>query len=141
MTYGVSSLDLAKVVVLLSCVLNVAMPIWIAVDPAAVIASPEGGGWWDVLQRLSTERTHMYPRIWSTSLLMTLVVRVNWCFTVEICPPLYRCVLLSYVIPFVHYMLEAYFFETIPPFDLSMGCFMLIPWACILVHYKKYTKE
>ena len=142
MVYGVSNLDLGKIVVLLSCIFNVFMTAWIAKDPVGVIASPQGGGWWDVLQEVPFDsRTHIYPRMFASSLIMILVVRVNWCLTVETSPSLYRCVLISYLLPFIQYVLECQYFKTMPPFDTTMAAMMIVPWFTIIVGYPKYTKE
>mmetsp|Transcript_133806 Transcript_133806/g.198987 ORF Transcript_133806/g.198987 Transcript_133806/m.198987 type:complete len:157 (-) Transcript_133806:20-490(-) len=148
MAYGTSSLDLGKIVVLVSSIFNVVMVYLIATDPAGVIASPHGGGWWDPLKASSasvehtnTGATHIYPRIWASYLVFQVVVRVNWVFTVETAPSLYRCVLMSYMLPYVQYCMECMVFETLPSFGISDAAFMMIPWLAIVVGYSKYTEE
>ena len=141
MSYGTNSLDVGKVTVLLSCIFNVFMTYLIATDPAGVIASPYGRGWWDPLQTIESEKTHIYPRIWATNLILQLVVRLNWVFTNEVTPSLYRCVLVSYVLPFFQYVLETVYFESMPPMQYTEVAFMMIPWAVIIVSYPKYTQE
>lgn len=145
MTYGTSSLDLGKAVVALSCIFNGFMIFLIATDPIAVIHSEHGGGWWDILitaHATGQEDVGIYPRIWAYYLLFQAIVRLNWVFTVETAPSLYRCVLLSYVLPFVHLNLETYHFKTIPPIDLISIMFVTVgPWLAIAVGYKKYTAE
>jgi hypothetical protein len=69
------------------------------------------------------------------------VVRANWVFTVETAPALYRCVLMSYMLPYVQYTLECLYFETLPSFEVSDAMFMLVPWLAIVVGYSKYTNE
>lgn len=124
------------------------MIVWIAKDPARVIASSDGGGWWDLLKETQTIpykdddlRAHIYPRIWATTLLLILVVRANWCLTIETSPSLYRCVLLTYVIPLGQYLLECHYFQTLPQFSPGMAALMIVPWLAIVVGYPKYTKE
>jgi hypothetical protein len=141
--------NVAKIAVLVSSVFNVIMAGLIATDAGDVIASPYGGGWWDVLQAgpldegdVVDKRAHIYPRIWASFLLFQLVVRANWVLTIEIAPALYRCVLVSYVLAFAQYCPECYYFETLPPLDWTMALFMtILPWALLIVGYSKYTKE
>ena len=144
--YGTSNLDIGKTIVLLSCGFNIFMTYWIATDPMCVISSPQGGGWWDPLLRISHDDetdivVALYPRIWATFLLFQLVVRLNWVFTEETTPALYHCVLLSYVLPFGQYLLECIYFKTLPPFDGKIAMVMMGPWIAILVGYRKYTAE
>lgn len=88
------------------------------------------------------KRAHIYPRIWASYLLFQLVVRVNWVLTIEVVPALYRCVLVSYALPFAQYCLECYYFETLPPLDWTMALFMtILPWVLLIVGYSNYTKE
>lgn len=142
MTYGTASIDFGKGVVLFSCVFNVVMVTLIVHDPAGVIASSHGGGWWDTLRTIGDDsRTHVYPRIWASHLMLQLAVRLNWVFSAETAPPLYRCVLLSYLLPFVQYLLECCVYKTLPPFDIAMAAFMMVPWLAIIIGYPKYTQK
>lgn len=158
MTYGTSSLDLGKGIVLWSCVFHVAMIAWIATDVHGVIASPYGGGWWDPLRmilawtkneeeesssaasRISSS-VAIYPRMWAFYLLFQLAVRLNWVFTVEPAPALYRCVLLSYALPLAEFYMECWYFQTLPMMDLPVLLMMIVPWFVILTQYNKYTYE
>jgi hypothetical protein len=140
MTYGTSSIDFGKGVVLFSCAFNVVMVSLIAQNPAGVIASSHGGGWWDALKTIGDDsESHVYPRIWASYLLFQLAVRLNWVFSVETAPALYRCVLLSYLLPFWQYVLECHFYKTLPPFNMSLAAFMMVPWLAIIIGYPKYT--
>lgn len=84
---------------------------------------------------------HIYPRIWSSYLIFQLAVRINWVFTVETAPALYRCVLLSYLLPLLQYTLETQYFQSLPAFDIAQAAFMVVPWLAIIVSYPKYTNE
>lgn len=153
MTYGISSLDFGKVIVLLSCAFNVLMVFLVVTDPAGVIASPYGGGWWDPLKTIAdvtnddndknkdAAATHIYPRIWASYLMLQLIVRVNWVFTVEMSPALYRCVLMSYLLPFLQYATEYHVYHTLPSFPISSVAILTVPWLAIIIGYTKYTKE
>ena len=142
MAYGLKSIDLPKILVLLSSVFHVGMICFVFYDPAALISSPEGGGWWDALREIKDEKArHIYPRIWGHSLLLALIVRVNWVFTVETVPALFRCVLLTYVLPMVHYTWECYIYETLPEFDVQTALLISFPWFFLAYNYRKYTKE
>lgn len=142
MTYGISSMDLGKAAVLFSCLFPAVMFALVAQDPKAVIHSENGAGWWDVLQGIDDPRVGVYPRIWATMLLMQLVVRLNWVFTNETAPALYRCVLMSYIIPFNQYFFEIYIFRTLPPLDWATAFVILVgPWFALILGYSKYTQE
>lgn len=151
MTYGTSSLDVTKGLVLLSCAFPVFMAGLIFADPAYLIASERGMGWWDVLQEhhdtsndadaVYDPRVFVYPRIWGYRLLLELAVRLNWIFTVETQPALYRCVLLTYVLPAVQYAAECLVYQTLPPFDLVEMLIFNAPWFFLVYSYRAYTAE
>lgn len=148
MSYGIASFDLGKLMVLLSCMFNAFMAFWIAKDPIQVIQSPHGGGWWDPLQVLlamddesNDNKVALYPRIWATLLIFQLVVRVNWVFTNETSPELYRCVLVSYMLPLVQYLMECVVFQSLPSVDPTLVAMMVVPWLAIIIGYPKYTKD
>lgn len=152
MTYGTSSIDFGKAVVLLSCGFNVLMIVWIARDPLGVIHSPYAGGWWDALKEEDVssvihhdddvdDRVAIYPRIWATFLALQVVIRVNWVLTVETAPALYRCVLMSYALPLAQYACECWVFRTLPPADVTTILLLTVPWLTVLVQYPKYTQS
>jgi hypothetical protein len=48
---------------------------------------------------------------------------------------------MSYLLPFVQYLLECCVYKTLPPFDIAMALFMMLPWFAIIIGYPKYTQE
>lgn len=142
MTYGTAGLDWTKGAVLLSCAFHVFMIGLIFTNPTYLIASERGMGWWDVLQEHPDDkRVFLYPRIWAYRLLLELLVRLNWIFTVESAPALYRCVLLTYLLPAVQYVTESHVYKTLPPFDPIEFLVLNVPWFMLLFHYTRYTTE
>mmetsp|Transcript_1909 Transcript_1909/g.5245 ORF Transcript_1909/g.5245 Transcript_1909/m.5245 type:complete len:175 (-) Transcript_1909:404-928(-) len=156
MTYGmdgITSGDAGKIAVTLSCGFNVLMSILSFTDPAGVIHSEHGGGWWNLLQGIHKNnnsaggeeredpRAFIYPRIWGTFLIYQLIVRMNWVLTLETAPALYRCVLMSYILPFVQYSSECFVYQTLPPYDVGMVLLFNLPWFVLIFNYTKYTQE
>ena len=149
MAYGTSNLDLPKIAVLLSCIFNIFMTTLIYTNVYNVILSPQGGGWWDYLQHGANgggddenpvdNRVGIYPRIWATFLIYQVFVRINWCFTLGIQPELYRLVLLTYIIPFMQFTMECFYYKTLPPYDIPMVIGYNIPYFILILNYNKYT--
>ena len=144
MTYGTSNIDIAKIAVVLSCGFNLFMTTLIYTNYENVIQSPQGGGWWDALQAGAAEgdaRVGLYPRIWATFLIYQVAVRFNWVFTVETSPELYRLVLLTYMVPFVQFTSECFYYKTLPPYDILMVAMFNLPWFLLIFNYNKYTTK